>query len=428
MKTLILLLLILFISTVIFAQTVTDTREYGSWVFGISKGKGNDDHFKPVNKFPPATITGPVKIGYGAEKTVKLPPAVQNKMQAILQLFKDAYPKPYKESVCYGVNYTPVNDGDKPFGYGIHIGDYGFQYNNLGKILPIVPGRQFGNMYEGYATIYVNSFPGSRYTLDGAFEVVKELSYYYSKSDDRKPKPLGEIYLVAPKDNFDKEIKAEKLTNAPPLSFGNEADNYFTIRHLTGYPKERENIVNYKIRNLVMLSADNQLPFKPLTRKQFIDLLEENINEKNLNRTAPIVGQIKKEFERNKEVLLLMRKAFANELNQPAIINEKYKSVINGGYFPDELNAKTIVNVFVTDRSKGWALYRYDSNFYGSMNEADVKTISVEWVDEINVPLNEKFPDANAKDKSGKLLTDVKFHRAMQYKFDWGKLASLLTK
>ncbi len=162
-----------------FAQTITDTRTIGSWLY-TDGSMGKFDHFKPNLKFPPATIKGPVKIGYGADKTVKLSPAVQNKMQAILQVFKDAYPKPFKESVCFGVNYSPANVGDKPLAYNIHIGDYGFQYDKLGKVKTINPASQFGNMYEGYGNVYVNYVPLAYRLTDliGSLNIVEALTYY----------------------------------------------------------------------------------------------------------------------------------------------------------------------------------------------------------------------------------------------------------
>jgi hypothetical protein len=75
-------------------------------------------------------------------------------------------------------------------------------------------------------------------------------------------------------------------------------------------------------------------------------------------------------------------------------------------------------------------LYRMDVNFYKGLKEGDIKTIAFEWEEKLlNMPIAENFLDANYIDKiSGKLLTEVNFHRALQHKFSWSKLASLLIK
>jgi hypothetical protein len=133
----IILTLFFCVSTVtLFAQTPADTREYGSWVH--ARGEGSYSHFKPG---------------------LTVPPAKQNKMQSILQVFIDAYPKPYKESVCYGVKGISKGTGNKSIAYNIHLGDYGFTYDDAGKIKPINPGSQLGDMYEGYGNVYVNYIP-----------------------------------------------------------------------------------------------------------------------------------------------------------------------------------------------------------------------------------------------------------------------------
>jgi hypothetical protein len=434
------------------AQTITDTRIIGSWIHSV--GKGNLDHFKPGAKFPPATITGPVKVGYGTDKTVTLSPAVQNKMQAILQVFKEAYPKPYKESVCYGVNYIPANVGDKPLAYNIHIGEYGFQYDKLGKIKPINPASQFGNMYEGYGNVYVNYVPDAYRLTDliGSLNVVEKLSYYGGYKSN-KLKPNGEVLMIAPQNNFAAEIKSWKHTNAPSVQFGNEADNYFSIRQLTGYVNKSENKVNYKVANYVVVSANNQLPFIPVSCKDFLILLEENLNEEAeeaKNRFEKYVKPTQdyvnnkvsidktndenfKERKRKYDLLNLIRETFKNQLEQPAILGREQMQLANAGYYhifnkKDKPTAKEVSDVFITDKKLGYAIYRRDNDFYKNLKEDEVKTITLEWMDIIEVPLNEPFPTAAAKNKEGLLLTDINYRAAMRHKFNWNKLASLLTK
>ncbi len=437
------------IATTINAQTITDTRTIGSWLY-TEGTMGKFDHFKPNLKFPPATIKGKISKDNWGDKKVKISPSIQNKMQAILQVFKDAYPKPYKESVCYGVNYVPANATNIPLTYNLHIGDYGFQYDKLGKVKPINPASQFGNIYEGYGNVYVNYVPDAyRLTdLSGTFNVAEKLSYY-GGFNGNKLKPKGEVIMLAPQNNFASEIKSWKHTNAPSEKFGNEADNYFSIRRLTGYVNKSENKVSYKVANYVVVSNNNQLPFIPVSRNEFLILLEENLNEEA--EKAQTANQKSSDYATNKayydkmanentaerkrkyDVINLIRDVFKNKLEQPAILAEGQKDLANAGYYhifnvKEKPTAKEVKDIFITDKKLGYALYRRDNDFYKNLKEDEIKTITLEWMDIIDVPLNEKFPDATAKSKEGLLCTDINYRAAMRYKFNWTKLAYLLTK
>ncbi len=449
-STIFFLLVALWLSVfVVNAQTITDTRTIGSWVH-ITGSKGLLDHFKPGTTFPPATLNatnGPVK-------TVKLSPVVQKKMQAIVQIFKDAYPKPYKESVCYGENYAAAFANDKPLAYYLELGDYRFTYDKSGKIKPINPASQLGNMVYGYGTVYINYIPEQlRITkLLGNFAPVEKLSYYQKKlgESEFKIKPKGKVIMVEPQNNFEKEIKEWKHPNPPPVKFNNEADNYFSIRILKGnkdaFDKSK---MQYVVSNLVILSTNNQLPYNAISRKEFLDLLEENLNEeaevekdrydkylsKNSGKEAEakMFNENNKERKRKYDVINLIRDVFKNQLEKPAIIGPEQVGLTNAGYYhifnrKTVPTAKEVSDVFINDKLKGYALYRYDANFYKDLKEDDIKNIAIEWDDVSFVPLNEQFPDANAKNKDGLLFTDTNYNAAMRYKFNWAKLASLLTK
>jgi hypothetical protein len=262
-------------------------------------------------------------------------------------------------------------------------------------------------------------------------------------------KTKGEVLMIAPQNNFAAEIKSWEHTNAPDVKFGNEADNYFSIRHLIGYTDKSKTEVTYKIANYVIVANNNQLPFVPITRKEFLDLLEENLNEetevqKTLNQKSSDYATNKayydkmtddnnKERKRKYDVINLIRETFKNELEQPAILGTEQMQLANAGYyhiFNKKANpaAKEVSDVFVTEKLQGYALYRRDNNFYKNLKEDDIKTITIEWEDKITVSLNENFPDADTKNKDGQLYTDVNYYAAMRYKFNWAKLASFLTK
>jgi hypothetical protein len=451
---------------VVQSQTITDTRTIGSWVFSL--GNGKLDHFSAVNKFPPATIKGKISNENWGDKIVKLSPAVQAKMQAILQVFKDAYPLPYKESVCYGVQYIPAIVGDRPLAYNIHMGDYGFTYDNAGKVKLINPGSQLGDMYEGYGNVYVNYIPeAARTTISSeqGLKIMYKLSYYSNtQQTNTKERPNGKVYAIGPQNNFIKELKNldtdienYKLSKpkAAAIKFGNESDNYFAIRRLRASVVKAEQTVSYVMSNFVVVSRNNQLPLIPVSRKEFLNLLEDNLNEeaqvekdrfekyvkptadyaKNKERIDKNNDDNFKDRKRKYDVINLIREVYKNELDKPAIISPDQVGLTDVGFYhifnvKNVPTAKEINDVFLNDKNVGHALYRVDANFYKDLKEGDIKTIAFEWEEKLlNLPIADNFLDANYIDKvSGKLLTEVKFHRAIQYKFNWSKLASLLNK
>ena len=427
------------------AQTITDTREYGSWVH--ARGEGSYSHFKPG---------------------LTVPPSKQNKMQSILQVFIDAYPKPYKESVCYGVKVITKGTGNKSIAYDIHLGDYGFAYDDAGKVKAINPGSQLGDMYEGYGNIYVNAIPeGARTTISSeqGLKLLNKLSFYSNtQQTNTKERPNGKVFAVGPQNNFaevlknlDADIKNYNLNkpNVPTAKFGNEADNYFAIRRLSASVKRDDKTVSYVVSNFVVVSLKNQLPFIPVTRKEFLNLLEDNLNEeaqlykdrfeKYVKPTADYAKNKEsidktnddnfKDRKRKYDVINLIRDVFKNELDKPAIIGSNQIGLTDVGFYhifnvKTVPTAKEVNDVFLNDKNTGYALYRMDNNFYKGLKDDDVKTIAFEWEEKLlNLPITENFTDANYIDKaSGKLLTEVKFGRAIQHKLDWAKLASLLTK
>lgn len=191
------------------------------------------------------------------------------------------------------------------------------------------------------------------------------------------------------------------------------------------------------------------MPFIPVSRNEFLILLEENLNEEA--EKAQTANQKSSDYATNKayydkmanentaerkrkyDVINLIRDVFKNKLEQPAILAEGQKDLANAGYYhifnvKEKPTAKEVKDIFITDKKLGYALYRRDNDFYKNLKEDEIKTITLEWMDIIDVPLNEKFPDATAKSKEGLLCTDINYRAAMRYKFNWTKLAYLLTK
>jgi hypothetical protein len=148
--------------------------------------------------------------------------------------------------------------------------------------------------------------------------------------------------------------------------------------------------------------------------------IERKYNSKNTGY-AEDVKRINAGFLEYKDIAKELRETNKNRLSNLAIVKE-----VN--VFPTRKRDGKLENIFIDDSKNGIKFYRMDKNYYNGAKQDDIRTISVEWKEQIEVPLNENFPDENAKDKKGNLLTDIRFHSAMRYKFDWAKLAALLSK
>ncbi len=470
MKKIIILLILTAFIAITNAQTITDTREIGSWVFDNSKGRLEQyDHFalKEKYKFPPATINGWTSMTVSAKKTIKRSPAVQSSMQAIMQLLKTAYPKPYKESITYEVDNIPAHNGGKPLAYKITLHEEQFQYKN-GKIIPINADiASVSNHF--YGTIYVNYIPESidiRYTSNNSsINIQNKLSYLSNtQTTNTKERPNGQVYALGPQNNFveamgyiKRNLEDYKMPNPNPpnVKFNNDADKYFVTRRLTANVSKETKAVSYGISNFVVLSLNNQLPFAPVSRKEFLSLLEDNLNEEAGKQKEYFEKYVKntEDYKRNQksidknnddnakdrkrkyEVINLIKEQYKTELEQPAILGPAHYQLADVGFYylfnvKNIPTAKEIKDVFITDKNAGYSLFRFDKNFYNGLKEEDIKTIAFEWEERLQeIPVTDNFPDANYTDKkTGKLLADIKFHRALDYKFNWAKLATLLTK
>jgi hypothetical protein len=423
------------LSTVVgnlFAQITTDPRgEYGTWMYSVPNAKL--EHFIPGSKFPPATIEGPKSIGVNDTKNVKLTPAMQYKMQSILQVYKGAYPKPYNETAIFSLRYIPAHINDMPFAYKMILGKNDFKYNPQGKIISGDVSKWTGYAAEGYGIVKVNSLSTgteSNFFIGELFKIVEPFSYNAKKTENGKfiERPKGIIYADAPQ--IISTVASKK--SAPPTLFNNIVDNYYHKIKI----EERENngVLTYQISNYVLLTYNNKLPFIALTINDYLNALDEyyedyfqdrleterKYNSKNTSY-AEDVKRINAGFLEYKAIAGELREINKNRLSNLAMVKE-----VN--IFPTRKRDGKLENIFIDDSKNGIKFYRMDKNYYNGAKQDDIRTISVEWKEQIEVPLNENFPDENAKDKKGNLLTDVRFHSAMRYKFDWAKLVSLLSK
>ncbi len=416
------------------AQTITDTREYGSWVFSY-KNDNSDDHFNPKNKFPSPLLAANFKIA----------PGVLKKREALVNIFKEVYPKPFKESVIFGFESLTKLATNQVYGYNFHIGDYGFQYNEQGKIKPINYISQFGNAYSGYVSVYVNAVP-ENFLPENL--VLNQISY-----DGKEYKTTDQLVMLPPQNNYEKEAKNWNVTNVPSPLFNNAADKYTSFRYIrfTGtYPNIQENH-----NDQVWLTVDGQLPYTILTKGQFLDFLKlkNELERKSLqlNFERTIKNEPKSvdyytklnndnisKLDWNLKVIEAIKDYNKNELTSSAIIHPEHLKIISPNtdyynYYSTSKGVKGlqidfIKKLFIVDEKKGYRPTRFNSKYFDGLKPDEIKSIIVQW----EYWYRPSYNPESGKKGLGKMQyysdNAKTFFNAFTGKMDWAKLASLLTK
>ena len=396
-----------------------DQQTNGSWVFRES-GSRTASHFvtsQPV--FPKVIVDG---TGQSAQRWTPGPQTAQ-KMQMILQSFKELCPRPMYLSHTYGVKVLDPKQ-HTPTSYQLHIGDAFFFYDKSGKVEPMKSGLQHGNMYEGLANVYVNhSFetpsstgPGRKGMTDG-ISISEKLTYKDTRLNLR---PTPPVYVIGPQNNFATEAKSwrEVLGGVPELP--TLSAPHFRLQRLEVHhnPRMRGGSVEktvYHIKNVVFLTHDHQLPFAPLTRGEFFDLLE------TLDLPAD-----------EKNAVQAMRSQFQGSLQAAAILDPEHATLHTGAlwYYTAKAAAdqrKSIAAIFTNDSKIGHSLVRWKTGYYDGLKDGEIRSLIVEW--------NEEYRPAHNKDHS-QLNSDSKptfnsdapgnMRYAMRHNFEWQKLTALL--
>jgi hypothetical protein len=416
----------------LFAQVPSDPRgEYGTWSYATTNYKF--EHFHPGVKFPPAIMEGPISKNNESNRNVKISPAIQTKMQSILQVYKEAFPKPYHESPVFSLWCLPEYSADIPLAYKMTLGKNVFAYSPQGKVISGQASKWTGYAAQDYGIVKVNALStgtASNFFIGELFKIVEPFSYNAKKTENGKfvERPKGIIYADAPQIISN----AASRKTAPPILSNNIVDNYYHKIKI----EERENngVLSYQISNYVLLTYNNKLPFMALSINDYLNALDEYYEDYFQNRLeterkynskntgyAEDVKRINAGFLEYKGIAGELRETNKSRLSNLAIVKE-----VN--VFPTRKRDGKLENIFIDDSKNGIKFYRMDKNYYNGAKQDDIRTISVEWKELIEVSRNENFPDENARDKKGNLLTDIRFHSAMRYKFDWAKLTSLLSK
>jgi hypothetical protein len=194
-----------------------------------------------------------------------------------------------------------------------------------------------------------------------------------------------------------------------------------------------------------VFTYNGKLPYEPITRGMFIDLLDAHFKEnqkkvianvaiekaKPGNQGANTVKQYAdmiKEAEVKVKTIEALRKAYSNSLSLPATILPKHRYLVDGqlddyihgkigdvrdavGVFPEKL-----IGVFTDDIKNGYSP-SLATNFFKSNKQEDIQIIQFIWKSKRPVTEN-----------NGDQFEKKYFHYAMENNLSWNKIADLLTK
>jgi hypothetical protein len=435
------------ITGALYAQKIiTDTREFGSWVYADSGFRGAS-HFDTTKSNIPKTLV----------PWTQSPLTFQN-MQTILSVFKDACPKPQYLSHTFGVaTRESLIPTTKRFTYDLHIGEGYFIYDKAGKVKPMSSGEQFADMYEGVSNISVNVFPEptgsdgiSRKGIKSAFAYANKLTY---KDTQLTPRSTGPVYLIPPQNNFAKEARDWKENIPDTMRLSNLPAEYFRLQQIriqnnpvmSGGSIEK---TNYGITNLIFLSKNNKLPFVPLTRERFLGLLDTMKDEeiafqkksvmassdyqKKKDYYDKMLNEIIKPLEAEKQAVQTARDFFKDSLQSPAIIHQDHIGIVEGYLWlytskADKSQRQNITEIFEKDANLGTSLVQFQKGFYDGLKDGEVRSLIIEWGENYRPAQNKDHGKLKPK---GEPTTNSdapgNIRHALRHNFNWSRLTNLV--
>ena len=478
--------------------------EYGNWFYTSSTGNAVNifpkSHFGSPTVFPGAGVQGDnIKMNFSTKE--------KSKFQKIIEVLKEVNPKPKYHSMLYWV-YPQTPNGfrqltkamidKRQFRFSYFIG-LQYQYMALENNKPVanITALKFGREWD-FLNININTMPdflgGKAGDFDNRYDgprFVPENDFAFKKYNGDRSLPTGgderenfprypsNDRVLSIENRYDAfEGAAKYLSEAEgfvPFEFGNEADKHFVYRRFNSsrlehsgthqlYGKVKEKDLGYdkynrhEVNNMVILSYNNQLPFKPISIGRFLEMgddIVDEITEKYYNETnlrADIKQENLDKLQRTKAFIQLLREKYAGRLQEHAIIDARYSHVsdFSWGHILNNNRNKTeeilnrisgkreavsqvLGNFFTTDTKMGKAFYIYDKDFYKNMADGEIRTICVIWKDYIRVPDHKDFGKGFQIENDEVLqnrFSDNPDHYLYHFnkKFDWKKLEALLGK
>ena len=252
---------------------------------------------------------------------------------------------------------------------------------------------------------------------------------------------LSNVFIRPPADNFEEAITDYNQRNPkfqrdiPTLKDGTGADKFTRFRRMSF--SQNWQIITEK----VIVSRDAKLPFVPLTRAVFLQLLDLLVAkdaakvQANLDQAQNRSPQDARAIENAKrpvfenslkqKVVARLKEIHSADLNKPATVLPEYQKVLNGNFHPwFQFNGPLIIYnetkmaaIFSDDIEKGYTPCKRITYFRSNRME-DWHYITVKWQSFTATGSNRKYADE--KDESRY------FYDAMRKKFSWDGLERLV--
>jgi hypothetical protein len=429
------------------AQT-KDSPNYdktGGWIHYAPK----DSYLHLYNPLGPGDAGYP-SLQYTDGSKYTMPKILSDKLKSLLSIFKDAYPNPQGACITYTLqkvakekpNYAPRFIKLYLNAYQLeNDGDGGLNQLNVAND---ISGKFTGmpQNYDGLLSIFINLIPQDEQY--GLFQKQKQFDEILKTK--QIPNVSG-VYMMPPQNNFEeaaayKSGEVFKNMKIPEANIGNDADKYTVFRSVSYFNDGKYGLVERHM-NKIILTSYNKLPYKPLTRGEFIEVLllkqKTEFNKfKNNNEKEEVQKQMNEKaknlylknlqrFENEITALEKLKELNKNDIDKPATISISNKNIVNDlyGYAYNgknyaELQLQKLKEVFIDDIKIGYTPCKL-IKYYKSMNDEDIQTIMVNWSYELPVGNN---PKANEHPN----MDSRSMYQAIKNKLDWSKLQALLTK
>ncbi len=431
-----------------FAQPAKDSYNYdktGGWIHYAPK----DSYLHLHNPLGPGDAGYPsIKFPDGSKYTINK--ALSDKLILLRNVFKDAYPNPQGACITYSLNtISKEKPADVP--RFIYLSINGYQLENYGNgglnqlnVANDIPGKFTGKPqnYDGLLSVFINKIPA-----DDDYGLFKKQKQFDEILKTKQIPNVSGIYMMPPQNNFEKAAayNSAAVYKNMKLPSGDNVDtdlDKYTVFRFVSYANEEYGVVERHMDKIIMTSY-NKLPYKPITRGEFIDILllkhKTAFNKfKNDNEKEEVLKQMNEKaknvylknlqrYENEITALEKLKELNTNELGKPATLSIANKNIVNDlyGYAYNsknyaELQTDKLKQVFIDEIKIGYTPCKL-IKYYKSAKDEDFQTIMVNWYYELPVANNPKYNEHPSVDSRS-------FYQSIKNNLDWSKLEVLLLK
>jgi hypothetical protein len=376
---------------------------------------------------------------------------LNDKLKTLLSVFKDAYPNPQGACITYSLQkVAKEKPNDAPRLIKLYLNAYQLENDGKGGLNKLdvandIPGKFTGEPpnYDGLLSVFINKIPHDEQY--GFFQKQKQFDEILKTK--QIPNVSG-IYMMPPQNNFEeaasyntaavyKNMAVPKADNAD-----SDLDKYTVFRFVSYFNDNKYGLVERHMDKII-LTGYNKLPYKPLTRGEFIEVLllkhKTEFNKfKNDNEKEEVQKQMNEKaknlylknlqrYENEITALEKIKELNKNDLSKPATLSIANKNIVNDLYSYAynsknyaELQIQKLKEVFIDDVKMGYTPCKF-IKYYQSAKDEDIQSIMVNWSYELPVGNN---PKANEHPN----LDSRSMYQAIKNNLDWSKLEALLMK